>query len=52
MPFIISFSIKRKYRLFGAIATHTSKSFISFINYSLEYRTKSYNMEDQKLMII
>ena len=52
MSFMIGFSIKRTYGLLGTTVTHTSESFISFINNSLEYRAKSYNMEDQKLMII
>ena len=52
MSFMISFSIKRTYGFLDTTATHTSESFISFINNSLEYRSKSYNMEDQKLKII
>ena len=52
MSFIIGFSIKRIYGVLRTTATHSHKSFITFISNILDYRVNRFEGVDSRLVIV
>ena len=52
MSFIIGFSIRRIYGVLGTTATHSHKSFITFISNILDYRVNRFEEVDSRLVIV
>ena len=52
MSFIVGFSINRIYGIMRTTSTHHHKSFITFVNHIIDYRTNKLKLSDSKLIFV